>query len=164
MNCAILGPKFDEEMHGIDAVHLGITRRYILMSIPNSCDVKRQPTERNRSVTVKITHLMVELKHCTAKISNSKFVQRALIKAVRKTRLTVLHSHFHGFRPRGTTGLILLRESHVTIHTWPEHGYASVDIVTCGNPKDATVAFESIVNSFRPKNVVCKKVRRGLGV
>ncbi len=113
---------------------------------------------------VKITHLAIELKDCSAKIASSRFVQRELRKAVGKTRLTVLHSHFHDFRPTGTTGLILLKESHVTIHTWPEHRYASVDVVTCGDPKDATLAFESIVKSFRPKQAVCRKVRRGLAI
>lgn len=116
------------------------------------------------SVKVRITHLAIELQDCSPRITNSQFVRRELKKAVRKTRLTVLHSHFHDFRPRGTTGLVLLKESHVTIHTWPEHRYASVDIVTCGNPKDATIAFESIVKSFRPKKTVCKTVRRGLAV
>lgn len=111
---------------------------------------------------IKITHLAIELKDCGARIANSKFVQRELRKAVGKTRLTVLHWHFHDFRPTGTTGLILLKESHVTIHTWPEHRYASVDVVTCGDPKDAMAAFESIVKSFRPKKAICKKVRRGL--
>lgn len=113
---------------------------------------------------VKITHLAIELKDCSAKITSSKFVQRELRKAVGKTRLTVLHSHFHDFRPTGTTGLILLKESHVTIHTWPEHHYASVDVVTCGDPKEARIAFESLVKSFRPKKTVCKMVRRGLAV
>ena len=118
--------------------------------------------DRKAAAKVKITHLAVELKGCQAKIADSRFVERELKKAVGKTRLTVLHSHFHNFRPTGTTGLILLKESHVTIHTWPEHRYASVDVVTCGDPNDAVVAFASIVNSFRPKSTVCKKVRRGL--
>ena len=113
---------------------------------------------------VKITHLAIELKDCSAKIASSKFIQRELRKAVGNSRLTVLHSHFHDFRPTGTTGLILLKESHVTIHTWPEHRYASVDVVTCGDPKDAVIVFESIVKSFRPRKTVCKKVRRGLTV
>jgi S-adenosylmethionine decarboxylase proenzyme len=114
------------------------------------------------AVKVKITHLAIELKDCRAPIADSKYVERELRTAVGKTRLTVLHSHFHDFRPTGTTGLILLKESHVTIHTWPEHNYASVDIVTCGDPKDASTAFDSIVKSFRPKKAVCKTVRRGL--
>jgi S-adenosylmethionine decarboxylase proenzyme len=111
---------------------------------------------------VKITHLMVELEECSAKVASSKFVRAALAKAVGKTRLTVLHSHFHDFRPRGTTGLILLKESHVTVHTWPEHRYASLDIVTCGDPEDARVAYESILKSFHPKRAKCKTMRRGV--
>jgi len=111
---------------------------------------------------INITHLAIELRKCNAKIAESRFVRKALQKAVGKTHLTILHSHFHDFRPRGTTGLILLKESHVTIHTWPEHGYASIDIVTCGDPKDAIAAFQSLVHSFAPKKVLCKKVRRGL--
>lgn len=117
-----------------------------------------------QATPVKITHLAIELKDCSAKIVDSKFVQRELKKAVGKTRLRVLHSHFHDFQPTGTTGLILLKESHVTIHTWPEHRYASVDIVTCGDPHDAAVAFGSLVDSLRPKKIVCKNVRRGLTV
>jgi S-adenosylmethionine decarboxylase proenzyme len=113
-------------------------------------------------VKVRITHLAIELKDCSERIANSRFVQREIKKAVGKTRLTVLHSHFHDFRPTGTTGLMLLKESHVTIHTWPEHRYASVDIVTCGDPRDATIVYESLLKSFRPGKRVCKRVRRGL--
>jgi S-adenosylmethionine decarboxylase proenzyme len=111
---------------------------------------------------VNITHLAIELRDCTSRIANSRFVRAALKKAVGKTHLTILHSHFHEFCPRGTTGLILLKESQVTIHTWPEHGYASIDIVTCGDPRDAARAYDSMVKSFAPKKVLCKRVRRGL--
>lgn len=111
---------------------------------------------------IRITHLIAEFKGCQSQLSNSKFVKKTLQQSIRATGLTALHSHFHNFKPRGTTGMILLKESHITIHTWPEHKYASVDIVTCSNRKDALLAFRSLVRDLRPKKIKQREIQRGI--
>ncbi|MGH7844071.1 MAG: adenosylmethionine decarboxylase [Candidatus Binatia bacterium] len=112
---------------------------------------------------IQITHLVVEFKDCQCELSNANFVKRALRQSIRETGLTALHTYFHNFKPQGTTGMILLRESHVAIHTWPEHRYASVDIMTCGKKKDALRALRSLVRNLRPKRIERQELRRGTG-
>ena len=59
-------------------------------------------------------------------------IRRALLKAVREAGGTIVTETFHTFSPHGVSGVIVIAESHVTIHTWPEHGYAAVDVFSCG--------------------------------
>ncbi|HWP57797.1 MAG TPA: adenosylmethionine decarboxylase [Candidatus Acidoferrales bacterium] len=110
---------------------------------------------------IRITHLAVELNDCQCDLADAKFVKRALERSIKQTRLTPLHSYFHNFAPCGTTGVILLKESHIAIHTWPEHRYASVDVVTCGRKSDAARAVRALVKNFRPRRVRRQEIRRG---
>jgi S-adenosylmethionine decarboxylase proenzyme, Bacillus form len=66
------------------------------------------------------------------KIDHVEDVKALLEGAVKYANLSKLSSHFHQFNPHGATGVILLEESHISIHTWPEHGYAAIDVYTCG--------------------------------
>ena len=80
------------------------------------------------------THLLVELKDCNPDILNDiKEVQDALVMAARKAKATIVETSFHEFSPFGISGMVVIAESHLSIHTWPEYGYAAVDIFTCGD-------------------------------
>ena len=64
----------------------------------------------------------------------------------------------------GASGVVLLAESHLSFHTWPEHGLVTLDIYTCGDPKAAEMAFDYIVDQLRPDTMDCKRLRRGTSV
>jgi S-adenosylmethionine decarboxylase proenzyme len=78
-------------------------------------------------------HLLIELHDCDhAALAASAAVERAMLAAATRARATVLGHHFHQFAPHGVSGVVIIAESHISIHTWPEHAYAAVDIFTCG--------------------------------
>ena len=74
---------------------------------------------------------------------------------------TILHSHFHSFGPQqGVTGVLLLAESHISIHTWPEFGFAAADIFMCG-AAEPELALEVIERALRPVSRIVKTIERG---
>lgn len=77
------------------------------------------------------TQLLLELKHCNADLLDDlPYIRDALLQAANKTGATVIGQSFHQFSPQGVTGVVAIAESHLCIHTWPEFGYAAVDIFT----------------------------------
>ena len=73
----------------------------------------------------------------------------------------MVSSHFHHFSPQGVSGVVVIAESHVTVHTWPEHGYAAVDVFTCGRPEVAEAVMELIVTALRAETVHRTSFDRG---
>jgi len=84
--------------------------------------------------------------------------------AVRAGSLTKISSDYYQFQPQGASGVVLLAESHLSFHTWPEHGLVTLDIYTCGDPKGAETAFDYIVDQLKPDTMDCKRLRRGVSV
>ena len=84
--------------------------------------------------------------------------------AVRAGNLTKISSDYYQFQPQGASGVVLLAESHLSFHTWPEHGLVTLDIYTCGDPKGAETAFDYIVDQLKPDTMDCKRLRRGVSV
>lgn len=95
------------------------------------------------------------------KIDHVEDVKALLEGAVKYADLSKLSSHFHQFNPHGATGVILLEESHISIHTWPEHGYAAIDVYTCGGKEKTFKAMEYILKVLKPKRVDEKIAERG---
>lgn len=81
-------------------------------------------------------------------------VEKAMLKAAHESGATIINSMFHDFKPQGISGVVVIAESHFTIHAWPEHDYAAVDIFTCGDNIDLEVAINSMQESFGSQNVV----------
>ncbi len=106
------------------------------------------------------THLIAEFFGCDAD-DDTGFIRRALREAVVASGATMLDEKYHKFSPQGITGYILLKESHISIHTWPEYGYAAVDVFTCGETMKPEAAIESLKNALRPDKVTMKKIMRG---
>lgn len=88
-----------------------------------------------------------------ALIDRVQDIRHLLETAVKVASLTKISSHYHQFQPHGATGVVLLAESHLSIHTWPEHGLASVDVFTCGDPAKAYRAMEYIIQSLSPTRI-----------
>ena len=79
-------------------------------------------------------HCILELYDCdSSKLDDEVFLRSAITQAAERAGATLLNLITHQFQPQGVTGLALLAESHISIHTWPEAGYAAVDVFTCGD-------------------------------
>ena len=86
-------------------------------------------------------HLLLELQNCNKEVLNDlNFLRDCLCETAEQIGATIVNQAFHQFSPHGVSGVVVIAESHLCIHTWPEFGYAAIDIFTCGdtiNPKDA---------------------------
>jgi S-adenosylmethionine decarboxylase len=108
-------------------------------------------------------HIIAEIRGVELeKISKVEEVRPLLDRLITKSGLHVISSVFHQFHPYGVSGVYLLGESHLSIHTWPEHGYVALDIFTCRDDDSAFKAFESIIEELQPKNVEKQIIRRDI--
>ncbi len=95
-------------------------------------------------------------------IEDSKKIEKILIGAAKKAKNTPLKVAIHKFNPHGITGVILLAESHIALHSWPEINYLAIDIFTCGEKAYPHKALDYLKEKFQPKKVEIKEIRRGL--
>jgi S-adenosylmethionine decarboxylase len=108
-------------------------------------------------------HCIAELYDCPSGLLNDEtFISGALGAAVEQGMATLLHEVSHKFHPQGVTALALIAESHVAIHTWPEVGYAAVDVFTCGDHASAERACGYLARALQCDRYSVKKLRRGL--
>jgi S-adenosylmethionine decarboxylase len=106
-------------------------------------------------------HVIAELYGCNSGfLDDESYLETALIRAAKVSGATVLDSMFRRFHPQGVTGVVLLAESHISIHTWPEKGYAAVDVFTCG-AADPMVAVDEVVNLLDAKYIPKRSIDRG---
>ena len=107
-------------------------------------------------------HVLAELTGCSAVVLNDVAgLETCFRDCAEKGGATVVSSHFHHFSPQGVSGVVVIAESHVTVHTWPEHGYAAVDVFTCGRPEVAEAVMALIVTALRAENVHRTSFQRG---
>ena len=124
--------------------------------------VKRAEKEVNRLHALG-THLLLELKECNSKtLGNLEFVQETLKNAALEAKATIVEVAFHEFSPFGISGMVVIAESHLAIHTWPEYGYAAVDVFTCGDLIDPRVAAKFLIEKFESKNPSIIEMKRGI--
>lgn len=107
-------------------------------------------------------HLIIDL-YGAERLDDIGHIEATLRRCVDASGATLLHIHLHGFQPNGVSGVAVLAESHISIHTWPEAGYAALDVFMCGkaNP-DACVPI--LREAFRVKRVAVSELLRGQGV
>lgn len=108
--------------------------------------------------------LTVDYYSCnTGCLLSRELLEKAMLSAAEESGATVISSSFHDFRPQGVSGVVIIAESHFTIHAWPEHDYAAVDIFTCGDSIDFEVAVNSLRQSLGSSRVVVSTdLTRGL--
>ena len=107
-------------------------------------------------------HLILELWECDVKSLNSVvFIKDLINSAAQKVKATVIDIVCHRFTPTGVTGVVVLAESHISIHTWPEHAYAAVDIFTCGDTIDPQDAASYLAERLCAKNSSMLLIERG---
>ena len=110
-------------------------------------------------------HLLCEYTGCDRELLNApEHIRTALQAAVVRAGATPLHEVVHAFSPHGVTGVIVIAESHFAIHTWPEYGFAAVDLFTCGETVDPYVAFEYLGEALRAQQHSVVEIRRGLSI
>lgn len=108
-------------------------------------------------------HLIVELADCDkSTLDNIKQLEIDMKEAVRLSGATIVKSVFHRYNPQGVSGVIVIAESHISIHTWPEYGYAAVDFFTCGDEVDPTLAYDHMVEKLKSKAPSMKELERGI--
>ena len=99
-------------------------------------------------------YIILNLKGIHPKIiSRKKSVKEKLDRCVNKSDFKYIKSFFHQFRPFGVTGIYMLRESHISIHTWPEKGFAVIDVFCCGDIKRSQKFIEYIKKEFKPTKI-----------
>lgn len=109
-------------------------------------------------------HVIAELKGVDFEVLNdAKRITDALIEASKEAGATVMSHETVIFDPQGCSAVVVLAESHVTIHTFPEHGYASFDAYTCGEQADPKVILDYVIDFLAVQDVEAIQINRGLG-
>lgn len=108
-------------------------------------------------------HVLAELHGCNAELLNDvKIVEQIMVKAALEAGAEVREVVFHQFCPQGISGVVVISESHLTIHTWPELGYAAVDVFTCGQRVNPWDACRYLSEHFEAEHVNATEVQRGI--
>ena len=108
-------------------------------------------------------HLLLDLKECNPELLDDiQHIKQAMIGAADEAGGTIVGENFHKFNPRGVTGVIAIAESHLCIHTWPEHGYAAADIFTCGSGFKPRKAADLIIQRLQCLQPTITEFRRGV--
>jgi S-adenosylmethionine decarboxylase len=109
-------------------------------------------------------HVIAELWDCNPdRLDNLETVEHVMVDAAIDAGADIREVTFHKFNPQGISGVIVISESHLTIHTFPEHGYASVDVYTCGETIDPNVAAHAIAEYLEAKTTEYMEIPRGRG-
>ena len=107
------------------------------------------------------THLTLDLWGASG-LDDVSLITETLLECARVSGATVLHHHFHHFTPNsGVTGVVALAESHISIHTWPERGFAAIDIFMCGDAKPKK-SLAILKRAFAPSQMLVNDFKRGL--
>ena len=107
-------------------------------------------------------HLLLELKDCDKEVLNDLgSLKSTLLAAANEAGATVLGESFHRFNPHGVSGVVIIAESHLFIHTWPEYGYAAADIFTCGDSVQPEKAAEMLISRLGAKEHSIVEMQRG---
>ncbi len=131
-------------------------------AVSNPLDDRTDFFVRRDGMTFAGTHLLIDLYDAATGLDDPKLIEAVLVDAARKAGATVLSADFHHFQPNGgVSGVIVLAESHISIHTWPERSFAALDVFMCGECQPIkTVA--AIKAAFKPGRLALSEVRRGV--
>jgi len=106
-------------------------------------------------------HLILELWECR-ELNSPDVVEQALREATEACKANLLDLKVHTFSPQGVTGVAVVSESHILIHTWPELNYAAVDVFTCGDRAEPAAVVPVLQKHFGPQRIQVMEIRRGL--
>jgi len=107
-------------------------------------------------------HILTEFYGCNSQVlSDVDMIRQYMEEATRITGATIVQSIFHLFSPHGVSGVIIISESHLAIHTWPEYGYAAIDLFTCGEDVDPWKAYTFLKEKLGARHVSTMEMKRG---
>jgi len=108
-------------------------------------------------------HIIAEIYGCDPEILDDvEQVERIMVDAALVAGAEVREVAFHKFSPQGVSGVVVISESHLTIHTWPELGYAAVDVFTCGDRVDPWDSCNYLTEKFKSKHMTVNELKRGM--
>lgn len=96
-------------------------------------------------------------------LNSCELLEQYLLDAAEKSGATVITSKIRKFEPQGISAFVLLAESHISIHTYPEKGFAAIDCYTCGEAVDPTRAVQYLIEQLKPTQTHSKLLQRGIG-
>jgi S-adenosylmethionine decarboxylase proenzyme len=100
---------------------------------------------------------------CDREVLNDLDLLRdAMLTAAIKCGAVILGDSFHRFSPQGVSGVVVIAESHLSVHTWPEYGYAAVDVFTCGTTVNPQIAAEVLIEKLGSRNHSLTEIKRGV--
>ena len=106
--------------------------------------------------------LLVEYYNCSPQnLNDVDYIREMMYEAAIVAGATVVGKVFHRFSPHGVSGVVVIAESHLAIHTWPEYNYAAVDLFTCGDDVNPYDAFEFLKNAFHAAHFDVREIKRG---
>ena len=109
-------------------------------------------------------HILAEIVQASPeKLDDLPVLESLMVEAALKTGAEVRDTVFHRFHPQGISGVVIISESHLAIHSYPEHGYASLDIFTCGDRVDPYAAVDYLVEAFQGEIADITEISRGQG-
>ena len=107
-------------------------------------------------------HILAEYFECECTyLDSEQAIRELMLEAASASGATIVGNIFHHFSPQGVTGVVVIAESHLAIHTWPEYRYASVDLFTCGSHLNPWVGFEYIKERLQSRKWLSKEIIRG---
>lgn len=107
-------------------------------------------------------HLLMELWDCGPQIDDPDTARAAIEACVAAIGGTLIELRVHHFTPHGVTGVAILAESHLALHSWPERQYLAADLFTCGELKDTSSVIELLSEFFEPRQVDARHIARGV--
>lgn len=108
-------------------------------------------------------HILVEFYNCDCDIlGDHDKIEFFMNEAAKRSNATIVNSCFHTFNPWGVSGAVIIQESHLTIHTWPEYGYASVDLYTCGDSVNPWIGFAYLEEMLKSERSESTEIARGM--
>lgn len=108
-------------------------------------------------------HILAEFYGCPPeKLNDPARIKQEMVAAALEAGAEIRETVFHRFSPQGVSGVVVISESHLAIHTWPEFGYAAVDIFTCGQTVDPWVSCNYLKQKFTARNVTAREIKRGI--
>jgi len=95
-------------------------------------------------------------------LNDLELIRKVMLKAAVDCGAEVLGESFHRFSPQGVSGVVVIAESHISIHTWPEHGFAAADVFTCGTKVNPLIAADVLIAKLDSKNHTLTEIQRGV--
>lgn len=109
------------------------------------------------------THILVEMYGCKpGSLKDKNWIEELMRRAAIESKAKIVKTFFHQFKPFGVSGVVVIEESHFTIHTWPEHKFAAIDFFYCSDEVLIEKAIDVLQKGFEPENVSMVEIKRGI--